>query len=270
MKKQEDPRNKTSDKKFFFCTTEAAMGHILEAAYRPSENQIAVKLKMDDGEIATLLLDRSKVLFGDGKSCEEVPESDSNCAMEGYARYINESRGKLLGSITLDRWRTIAKKAFEQRDEAKRKLREAEEKLDEVQKKVAAGEEISAMERALTIDLSIANLITMEGDAANELFALHVFLAEFEQIEAANKMVVRIDAPAKAFKTFRHWGQSVFCPSTSRLVAQEGEMGVLAVPYGIPVHLNNRIKSEGIEEPVLRFYLGKIPFKKHEFVQEQP
>ena len=139
-------------------------------------------------------------------------------------------------------WEVEAKKAFAERDEAKRNLRE-------VAPTVAANEWRKQFYKDVQLPV--------------EPISINFFLDLIEDAEKENKTIGRIDAPPELLKVMRNFGRSVFdCEARYDLLKETGFVGQLLLVPPIYVYLNNRLSGK------VRLYLEKINYREYEFPVE--
>ena len=159
-------------------------------------------------------------------------------------------------------WEVEAKKAFAERDELKRKLREAAPS-------VAAEEHRKQFIRDIewkTVELGkFKGITSCDGErftsCDGERFSLPQFYALLETIERTGKTVLRMDCPAEFITALRGLGTSLFDSSTLREFSQNGIMGSLHIPAhpGIDIFLNNKMKDK------IRLFLEDVGYREYEF-----
>jgi very-short-patch-repair endonuclease/predicted RNA-binding Zn-ribbon protein involved in translation (DUF1610 family) len=143
-----------------------------------------------------------------------------------------------------EHWKAEAKKAFSERDELKRKLREAKPALAEdewrsqFQKDVPWGP------------------LCYSGEPLH--LVPDCLLRVVEGIENKDKAVARIDAPAEFVRILRSAGRDVFVPVGAWIGS--AQVGILQLGVNVPVHLNNTFDKGDI-----RLFLQNYEYKEFQF-----
>lgn len=153
-------------------------------------------------------------------------------------------------------WKDEAKKAFAERDEAKRLLKEAKPTIavDEWRKQFQY--ETSWESLCVTLEPKF------EGWGALRLVPDRL-LAVVEAIEKEDKIVARMDAPAEFIRTLRAAGKDVFVPVGAW--SGEGKVGILQLGVNVDVHLNNALPSG-----TMRLFLEHCEYKEFQFPAAPP
>lgn len=139
-------------------------------------------------------------------------------------------------------WEREAKKAFAERDELKKRLREASGAIG-----------ADEWRRQFVKDIDPA---TDPWDTNNLGEFFHRYL---ESIEKENRTIVRMDVPADLLAMMRKLGRGIFDSNTAIGYRDTGLVGVLNLITPIEVYLNNSLGGKA------RFYLEKVGYREYDY-----
>lgn len=125
-------------------------------------------------------------------------------------------------------WSSVAKKAFAERDEAKRKLKEANEKISSYNKSMKA-----SLRKAMEDGKFDEAWVDPEKIA-------YAFTNIKSRAEARAKFVTKIACPAPVIEGMRNCGASLFQESTER---EKRTLGIVGIFMDVCIHLDNNLTS---------------------------
>lgn len=157
-----------------------------------------------------------------------------------------------------------AKNAFHARDEARRKLREAEDRIKSLEKKASQASEIEKFYQQFYKDKRYGPVQTLINGELHKASLITWILREISLIETEGRYVCRIDCHPLC--NLRDMGTSVLSPA--QLSEREDGLAGTFVPAEVPVYFNIGLASpeESDKEPnTFRFYSKPFTMRPFDF-----
>jgi len=148
-------------------------------------------------------------------------------------------------------WKEEAKKSIQARDQAKERLKEANQKLTELENQGSLSEHVNKF------------IIDVPCDLKREDVAIHCWLMDKVcEIEETDHIPVRMECNARMIRHLRDMGTILFSPASATTKSIEGCMG--DIDSVGPVYLNNSLTKK------IRFFIKPITLKPFEFPCQVP